>query len=108
VKRSVFIFLLSVFPLSLAGCGLKPGTEMMLNQKGADSVEGDRFVYQTSGWLDWHVSKGTKVRVIKHHHIIRVDFLNTPEEVEIYVLEGDARNHTFTVYRDCLVPIGGW
>jgi len=101
MKRQI---LLSLMATLFAGCSyiygsLSPGTEMMLDQNGANAVLVDGMEhYQTSGSLDWQVSKGTKIRVIKDHPDIN--------KTEIYILEGDARNHTFTIYRSQLLPMG--
>jgi len=106
MKRNISIILLSVLSLLFAGCSIQPGTEMMLGENGAIEVQdiGLRH-YQEFGGHDWHVSSGTKVRVID-------DFRNNfnvsesaREYVVIYVLEGDARNHTFTIPRRYLLPM---
>ena len=102
MKRNASIILLSVLSLLLAGCSecseLKPGTEMMLGGYGALRVKEDaQIYYERFGGNDWQVSEGTKVRVIK----------DVPEngKTDIYVLEGDARNHVFTVDRSWLLPM---
>ena len=104
MKRNASIILFSVLSLLLAGCSLKPGTEMMLDQNGANAVlyQNEFMLEQNSGIHDCNVSKGTKVRVIEDH---RDNIVNSTGTTEIYVLEGNARNHTFTVNRNYLLPM---
>jgi len=106
VKRSVFIFLLSVLSLLPAGCGLQPGTEMMLNRQGAELVEAAAQMRSfgsesESGRFDYRTSEGIKVRVISDNR----GWLDPSGGIKVYILEGNLRNQTYTVDRDWLLSM---
>lgn len=106
MKRSVFIFLLSVLSLLPAGCGLQPGTEMMLNRQGAELVEAAAQMRSfgsesESGRFDYRTSEGTKVRVISDDR----GWLDPSGGIKVYILEGNLRNQTYTVDRDWLLSM---
>jgi|SRR5271157_5071456 len=99
MKRHI---LLSLMAILLAGCSnsddhLKPGTEMMLSEAGANHLTVENMA---NGHSPSHVSKGTKVRVVR-------EFGNdsTHRHIDIYILEGANKDENATVDPDHLLPI---
>ena len=94
-RRILFLLIVAL----CAGCYYSAGTEAMLNRQGADLASADaQMRYDFPGW---NISQGTKVRVIK-------DDAWGGDNVRIYILEGDAKNHSVVIPRSGLVSIGRW
>ncbi len=92
--RSLRLTLLTIVALSLVGCSnrLNPGTEVLLDERGATELSAHFIVAGRSGG---NVSAGTKVRVVKDDSPDDGEY----RKVKVLVLEGDHRNENCEVTR---------